>query len=87
MKRLLLFIESRDWTLPIGVTILALIVLVGMNVSASLTFDPAMRDQLIMKQWLDTAGWLAVVFILTFCIEWMVEVWALLTECSSHHKD
>ena len=87
MKRLLLFIESRDWTLPIGVTILALIVLVGMNVSASLTFDPAMRDQLIMKQWLDTASWLAVVFILTFYIEWMVEVWALLTECSSHHKD
>lgn len=87
MKRLLLFIESRDWTLPIGVTILALIVLVGMNVSASLTFDPAMRDQLIMKQWFDTAGWLAVVFILTFYIEWMAEVWALLTECSSHHKD
>ena len=87
MKRLLLFIESRDWTLPIGVTILALIVLVGMNVSASLTFDPAMRNQLIMKQWFDTAGWLAVVFILTFYIEWMVEVWALLTESSSHHKD
>ena len=69
MKRLLLFIEGRDWTLPIGVTILALIYLVGMNVSASLTFDPAMREQLVIKQWFDTAGWLAVVFILTTYIE------------------
>lgn len=87
MKRLLLFIEGRDWTLPIGVTIIALIVLVSMNVSASLTFDPAMREQLVIKQWFDTAGWLAVIFVLTTYVEWMVEIWAVYTECYSHHKD
>lgn len=87
MKRLLLFIEGRDWTAPIGVTILALIYLVGMNVSASLTFDPAMREQLVMKQWFDTAGWLAVVFILTTYIEWMVENWTVYKECYSRRKD
>lgn len=87
MKRLLLFIEGKDWTLTIGVTIIALIVLVGNNVAASLTFDPAMREQLVIKQWFDTAGWLAVVFILTTYIELMVEMWAVYSECYSNRKD
>lgn len=87
MKRLLLFVKNRDWTNPIGVTILTLIYLIGQNVSASLYFDPAMREQLVIKQYFDTAGILVVVFIFTFYVEWFLEVWFFLSEYSSHHND